>query len=42
MLQEWELLLNQRKHQSRGNNYLSQAIEVLESAGFLSLLFRKR
>lgn len=42
-LLEWELLLNQRKKASKQrNSYLSQAIEVLESAGFLSRLFRKR
>lgn len=42
-LLEWELLLNQRKKASKQrNNYLSQAIEVLESKDFISILFRKR
>lgn len=38
-----EQLLNPRKKASKQrNSYLSQAIEVLESAGFLSLQFWKR
>ena len=42
-LLEWEQLFNPGKKASKQrNSYLSQAIEVLESAGFLSLLFRKR